>query len=173
MAFYEYYNPQKGTVYIQLNNQNMNCAKIFVKKGNETRASPSSYDKMADDNSLIFEDADEGPYAIAIESKHFGCSYSIQAVSSVAKLQKIKRGIFSDKTLETNETYHMLYENFRNESFKIMTLSKVGELMVKVKVLYEGDLNKLLTANGTNALNEYLSNLTYQETGVDFVKIHK
>jgi hypothetical protein len=34
VAFYEYYNIQKGTLYIQLNNQNMNCAKIFVKKGN-------------------------------------------------------------------------------------------------------------------------------------------
>jgi hypothetical protein len=104
---------------------------------------------MSNENSLIFEDADKGPYAIAIESKHFGCSYSIQAVSSVAKLQKIKKGIFTDKTLQTNETYHMLYENFRNESFKIMTLSKVGEMMIKVKVLYDGELNSLLTANGT------------------------
>lgn len=58
LAFYEYYNPQKGTIYIQLNNQNMNCAKIFIKKGNESRATPSSYDKMTDkENSLIIEDA--------------------------------------------------------------------------------------------------------------------
>ena len=84
-----------------------------------------------------------------MESKHFGCSYTIQAVSSVAKLQKIRKGIFSDKTLQTKETYHMLYENFRNESFKIMTLSKVGEVLIKVKVLYDGELNNLLTANGT------------------------
>ena len=46
MAFYEYYNPSNGTIYIQLHNQNQQCAKIFVKKGNETRATPSAFDKM-------------------------------------------------------------------------------------------------------------------------------
>ena len=57
---------------------------------------------MAEDNSLIYEDADEGPYAIAVEAKMFGCSYTIQAVSSIAKIQKLRRGIFSDKILQTN-----------------------------------------------------------------------
>jgi hypothetical protein len=45
LAFYEFYNPQKGTIYIQLNNQNQYCARLFIKKGNETRATPSAYDK--------------------------------------------------------------------------------------------------------------------------------
>ncbi len=43
-----------------------------------------------------------------------------------------------------------------------MTLSKVGELIMKVKVLYDGDLNNLLTANSSEAMAKYLSNLTYQ-----------
>lgn len=34
IAFYEYYNPKPGTIYIELSNQNINCAKIFIKKGN-------------------------------------------------------------------------------------------------------------------------------------------
>lgn len=34
IAFYEYYNPKQGTIYIDLSNQNTNCAKIFIKKGN-------------------------------------------------------------------------------------------------------------------------------------------
>jgi hypothetical protein len=54
-----------------------------------------------------------------------------------------------------------------------MTLSKVGELIMKVKVLYDGDLNNLLTANSSEAMAKYLSNLTYQETGIDFVKVQE
>lgn len=71
-----------------------------------------------------------------MEAKHFGCSYTIQAMSSVARIGKIKRGVFSDKILQVNETYHFLYEHLKNESFKVLTLNKVGELMIKLKVLY-------------------------------------
>jgi hypothetical protein len=48
LGFYEYYNPSNGTLYIQLHNQNKPCAKIFVKKGNNSRASPSAYDYKTD-----------------------------------------------------------------------------------------------------------------------------
>jgi len=58
LAFYEYFNPNPGTIYVQLHNQNMNCAKIFIKKGNNARATASAYDKMTDtESSLILEDA--------------------------------------------------------------------------------------------------------------------
>lgn len=44
--------------------------------------------------------------------------------------------MFTDKIMEVNETQHFLYEHFKNESFKILTLSKVGEVVIKLKVLY-------------------------------------
>jgi len=81
----------------------MNCAKIYVKKGNESRATPSSYDKFTDkENTLIYEDAPQGAFSITLEAKHFGCSYTIHAVSSIAKISRIKRGTFTDKTMEVN-----------------------------------------------------------------------
>lgn len=52
------------------------------------------------------------------------------------KVARIKRGVFSDKIIQVNETYHFLYEHYKNESFKVLTLNKVGEVMIKLKVLY-------------------------------------
>lgn len=61
------------------------------------------------ESSLIFDDAEQGPYSIALEAKHTGCSYTIQALSSIVKIAKIKRGVLSDKTIQVNETQHFLY----------------------------------------------------------------
>lgn len=54
-AFYEFYNSKEGTILVTINSQNQDCAKIYMKKGVQSRATGSDYDKKSVKNNLIFE----------------------------------------------------------------------------------------------------------------------
>lgn len=67
VAYYNYHNENDdSTILVTINNQNKNCAELYLRKGSE-RATSQYNDKHAKtSNTLIYSEAKSGTYSIAV-----------------------------------------------------------------------------------------------------------
>lgn len=70
---------------------------------------------------LIFENAQIGSYSIAVQATE-DCHYTISVSKNQNSLRSIEKGIYTDLSLEAEETVRFIYEHNNNESIRILTL---------------------------------------------------
>lgn len=144
-AFYNYHNEiENGTILVTINNQNKNCLDIYLRKGSERATGNYNEKHSKAANTLMYEDAALGTYSITIEANE-NCPYTITASSGKNKIRKIKKGTFADINLAMNEQKNLLFENHLNETFKILSLNKAGEVVISVKPVPRDQLQELLS----------------------------
>lgn len=132
--FYTYQNTiENGSIIVSINNQNLKCLNIYINQGTNRPTISSNKMQVKSSNTLILENSEKDLYSITLESSSEHCPYTIEVSTSKSLIKQIKKGLFSDLDMVLGDIQYLLYENYINETFKVLSMHKTGEVTLSVK----------------------------------------
>jgi hypothetical protein len=142
MAFYGYYlHEDDRTIVVSLSTGNIDCATIYLAKGEDKPASNSNNVHKSRSHELVYRGG-KGPYSITVEANEV-CRYSISVSSTKFRLYELTNGVFKDIKLKVNETVYAYYEHLIDTSFKLLAMENEGQILIKANITNSQHLSNL------------------------------